>query len=347
MKNFGSDLKDKSQRALESMSQSSEGTGGPRAPVRPVTSIGNLALVQPQIDALNERTKEAERRAQASETKSLEVQLRATELEERLAGQPSEASLSELVEVPGRRRKLTPEEFFELTENLRNNPLVTPVSVKRLGDGRYEIVSGHNRVHAFRALGRPKIAISVVAIDEDAVERAAFYANLLQPSLPDFEKFHGFRQERDRHDPKLTQRELARAAGVAEKFVSRLFAFEELPPQALSLIERHPQAIGSACVAELVRLVKDGRAVRVVEAIAQLVEGKIGQKEAIAFASRAEAVSTSRPEPIRIRSGRVDFCRYVVKGNSLRIEFKDEAMRVRAEKAVDELLRKLAEGGAK
>lgn len=345
MKNFGTDLKSKSQRALDTMNKSDDARAAPRAPVRPVTSIGNLALVQPQIDALNERTKEAEKRALDAQAKAVELHARTAALEQRLADQPSEVEVSDLVEVPGRRRKLTPEEFSELTENLRLNPLVTPISVKRLRDGRFEIISGHNRAHAYRELGRQKIAVAVVAIEDDSVERAAFYANLLQPTLPDFAKFQGFRGERDRHNPKLSQRELARAAGVAEKFVSRLFAFEELPVRALELIETQPHIIGSACVADLVRLTKDGATERVIEAIELLVAGKIGQKEAVTFASKpSERVSAPRPEQVRIRAGRSDYCRFTASGSTLRIQFKDESMRVAAEKAIEELLRKLADG---
>src|ERR1039457_3990503 len=62
---------------------------------------------------------------------------------------PSELLISELHEVAGRRRKLTAIQFEELTNNLKNNPLVTPISVRKASTGGYEIVAGHNRVQVF------------------------------------------------------------------------------------------------------------------------------------------------------------------------------------------------------
>ena len=114
-----------------------------------------------------------------------------------------------------------------------------PVAVKALASGRYEIVSGHHRVDAFRALERAAVPVVVVDIDEAIVDRTAFYANLLQPSLPDFEKYLGFRRERERTG--ATQKELARAAGIAESTLSMLFSFDRCPMRARELIEDRPE----------------------------------------------------------------------------------------------------------
>ncbi len=261
------DLKAKSQKALAGM-------GGPAAPrpaeVRPVTTPGAVAFLQPTIDALNERVKAAEGAAEA--------------LRRKLASQPTEVAVELLDRVEARRRRLTAAQFDELKENLRGNPLVHPVAVKALADGRYEIVSGHHRVEAFRALGRDSVPVVVVDIDDAVVDRAAFYANLLQPSLPDFEKYLGFRRERERTG--ATQKELARAAGVPESTLSTLFAFDQLPARARELIEDRPEGIGMNCAFELARLTRSGAEAQVVEAVELLLSGRLTQKEAVRHAAR-------------------------------------------------------------
>jgi ParB family chromosome partitioning protein len=335
--NFGAELRGKQDRLMaDKPAEPATTPAAAPAPARPVTPMGQVAMMQPTIDKLNEQKKAAEVRAAGAEA-------RAAELEQQLEKQPTEAAVDQLIEVAGRRRKLTQEEFAELVENLRNNPLVHPVVVKRLRDGRFEIISGHNRVHAYRVLGRERIAIVVADIEDDGVDRIAFYANLLQPALPDFLKFQGFQRERDRHQPKLTQAELARAAGVDKRIVSRLFVFEELPERAQELIAEQPHVIGAACAADLARLASEGATDRVVEAVEQLVVGKFGQKEAVAYASRpAERPKVDRPAPTKIRSGRFDYCSVVATGKSLRIDFKDESLRADAEAAVQRVLRELA-----
>ena len=325
------ELKAKSQKALEHM------VAGPKATeakasgtTKPVTAVGAVAFMQPTIDALNERVKNAEA---ANE-----------ELRRQVEAQPTEVGLGLLEEKPGRKRRLTPDQFEELKENLRNNPLVHPVAVKRLASGRFEIVSGHNRVDAFRALGRQTIPVVVVDIEEEILDRTAFYANLLQPSRPDFEKYLGFKREREKSG--ATQKELAKLAGVPESTVSMLFAFEALPDRARELVEDRPSGIGMNCASELAKLSREGAAERVIEAVELLLSGKLTQKEAVAYAARKPAAQAPRPlaaAPVKIKAGRVEFCRYIARGSTLRIDFKAGGDLVEAEKRIAALLKDLAQ----
>jgi len=321
------DLKARSDKALATI-------GNPPVAkvrdVRPSTTPGATAFMQPTIDALNERAKAAEKQIE--------------ELRQKLALQPTEAPLELLDEVPGRKRKLTPEEYAELKENLRINPLMHPVTVRALANGHYEIISGNNRTDIFKELGRKTIRITVVDIEDESADRYAFFANLLQTPLPDFEKYLGFRRERD--STGATQKELARAAGVPESKVSMLFAFESLPARAQELIESQPHAVGMSCAADLSRLTKEGLADQVVDAVELLVAGKITQKEAVLRASK-KAAHVRRPafriDPVRIRAGRAEFCQYVSRDRTLRIEFKSPEDRLEAEQRVAEVLQSLAQ----
>jgi len=69
----------------------------------------------------------------------------------------AEVDLSDLVEVEGRRRVLSQQEYAELKANIQHNKLTTPVTVRPLGGGKYEIVSGHNRVSIFKEMGLKSI----------------------------------------------------------------------------------------------------------------------------------------------------------------------------------------------
>ena len=323
---LGDELRKKSQRALEHMGTAK---GSDTKPTRPVTTPGAVAFMQPTIDSLNERVKGAE---------ATNVELR-----KKLDAQPIEVSLELLDEKPGRKRKLTAEQFEELKENLRSNPLVHPAAVKRLTNDRFEIVSGHNRVDAFRALGRASIPVVVVDIEDEIVDRVAFYANLLQPALPDFEKYLGFRREKDK--TKASQKDLAKAAGIPESTVSMLFSFESLPQRARELIEDRPERIGMNCAAELSRIARDGTADRVIEAVELVLAAKLTQKEAVAYAAKKPASLAPRAvaaTPVKIKTGRLDFCQYVGRGRSLRIDFKVEEHRTEAESRIAALLQELA-----
>lgn len=61
------------------------------------------------------------------------------------------------------------EEMYDLTESIRKYGLITPVIVRRKQE-RFELISGHRRVHACRNLGHSEIACHVIeASDDEAI----------------------------------------------------------------------------------------------------------------------------------------------------------------------------------
>jgi ParB family transcriptional regulator, chromosome partitioning protein len=322
------DLRKKAGAALATAQEA--GANSAARSERATTSPGALALLQPTINALNERAQQAEAKL--------------TVLQQQIDRVPMALPLDGLIEVDGRRRKLSPAQFDELKANLARNPLIHPVAVRKLADGRHEIVSGANRVAAYRELGRPTIPVVVLDIDESQTDRSAFYANLLQPDLPDFEKYLGFKHERDRSNK--SQKSLASEAGISEAFVSMLFSFETLPDAALEAIAARPESLGINCANDLAKAVRAGKRERVVEAVKLLVQGSISQKDAVAFALKVPAnpgKPTATVVPVKIKAGRKDYCQVVGKATSLRVTFDDEPARVRAQELIEKLLREVAD----
>ena len=322
-------LKAKSDAALAQPREARE-TPAPNAG-RPITSPGAVALMRPLIDELTARAKGAEERE--------------ADLKAQLANAgPREVALDQLIEVPGRRRRLAVEEFEELKANLEHNPLIHPIAVRARGENQFEIVSGHNRVDAYRALGRQTIAISVVQVAEPEIDRAAFFANLLQPTLPPYEKFLGFRAEQVRTGS--SQKDLAQAAGVAPDVVSRLLACADLSAEVHAILEKNPGLLGRLAIDEMVASTRAGRGQRVIEAVQLLAAGTLNQTQAVAYArkegSAPAPVTKRRPVVVKGRDGR-EFCRIESTANALRVTFKAAGPAV-AEDEIRQLLQRLAEG---
>lgn len=322
-------------------------------PVRPITAPGARALLQPTIDALNERAESAERAL--AETRQAHEAAKA-----QLERNPVELELELIVEVPGRRRRLTPEEFAELRANLESNDLVHPVVVRRIGGsaagearagdgsrrGMYELVSGYNRLDVFRILGRRTIPVRVLDVDEEQVDAAAFWSNLLQPSLPDYEKYQGLKQYRDRH--RLKDAEVARRAGISKTLMSFLMSFDQLPDGAKEALDANPRLFGASAARRFAKAAQSGKVDAVLEAIGLLSAGDTTQEDALRIAeggSPARVVPPGRKvlaSTVQIRSGQFDLCRMVAKGSSLRLEFKLEEHRERAQEIVAQAMEDLA-----
>lgn len=301
---------------------------------RPITAPGAAAIMRPTFDALEQRAAQAE----------AEVQRLTLE-----ANKQIKLPLDQLVSIPGRRRKLSEDEFVALRENIRNNPLVTPIVVKALGNKRYEIISGDNRVAVYRSLGRESIeaTISDLSADEGVLARAAFHANLLQPELPDFEKYLGFRAEIDRSA--LSRAEVAAAAGVSPALLSHLMVFEKLPDAAIELLRTSPSVLGFQAARKLVNIAEAGGVAEVVAAIDDLVAGRKGQDEAV-----REAASKLRPakagdatsRTVKYKQGRSAYCNVRIVGPELRMTFCDDDTRAQLESELLEVLGRYAKASS-
>lgn len=256
------------------------------------------------------------------------------------SGRTAKRKINELVRVPGRQRKLTPEQRSELKENLTHNKLIHPVGVRLLPSGKREVVSGHNRIEIYEELGRDEIETVDLDLTELEAKMGALWANLFQPELPDFEKHISFVELM--RESGLNQVELAELAGISKGHLSKIMNFGKLPPAAIELLRLHPHAIGAAAAFELMKLTDDGRGDKVVEAIRLVVEGSLTQDQAIKHAKTLDLPPSSKPALARINImvGKTKYCEIIGVKNSLRLDFKSEAERERVTSLIEELLTK-------
>jgi ParB family chromosome partitioning protein len=279
-----------------------------------------------------------------------EAEARVEELEARLreaeATGGREIALDDIHEAPGRRRKLTERQYTELKENLRNNPLVTPVTLRKRAAGGFEIVSGNNRVAAYRELGRGHILAVVLDSDDNQAEINSFYANLLQSDLTDFEKFLGFKRIMEKH-PNQTHGQVAEGAGVSRSFVSQLMAFDDLPEEVLGILAERPEVLGANAAQDLAAIAKKGRVEQVVNAVRRIAAGEIDQGKGVkeAASDPVQRIAAARAEPVRIRIGRSTYCDMRRANNVLRLQFQSPEEASAVQDAIEELLqRRVREG---
>lgn len=298
----------------------------------PRTAMGTMMAIREQIGDEHKNIKELEEKLKVAESKQGVQKI----------------PLDQLHKVPGRQRSLSVEEFNSLKDNLNNNSLDTPITVLPRVAGGYEIVSGHNRVDAYRALGKSEIEAIVKNYASDAASKIAFYSNLLHPSLSDFEKFLGFKKQIA--EKKFTQKEISVDSGIAEPIISRLMSFEDLPADALAFIASNPTIrLGAQAAADLAVLAKkDGVfSESVTEAIKAIVNEQITQADAVERAKKAARPANSivpdKPETIKIKSGKSVFASVTGYGKNLRIVFADEDGREQLEQKIKETIENFIE----
>ena len=270
------------------------------------------------------------------------------ELEKAKQSTGQEIALDQLHEVPGRRRKLTEQEYAELRQNLRNNDLVSPITVRPREGGGYEIISGHNRTTIFRELGRTTIPAFIHDTDDARADLNAFFANLLQTDLTDYEKYLGFSKIKERM-PDLSHDDIADLTGVSRSQVTKLMAFSALPATVHALLAEHSQTIGANAAQEFAALTKAGKGEKVVEAITRIAEGKLDQAEAIKFAASEPKTTTAvaKPETIKIKAGKSTFCSMRRAQKVIRLEFQTTEEAEELQEAIRAFLEEKAKTGKK
>ncbi|MGF6547109.1 ParB/RepB/Spo0J family partition protein [Paraburkholderia youngii] len=296
--------------------------GNEDTPGRPKTAPGQLMASLPLL---------------AEKEKELQAAIkRIEELESSTSTHSQEVEISSLVEVPGRRRVLSQQEYGELRANLEANPLIHPIVYRPLGDGRNEIISGNNRVAIYRDdLNRTKIRGVPFTGTDMEVELGAAFSNLLAPSLPDFEKYRQF--QRIQENLGLTQADIIRASGLAQSHVARILSFDNLPAPAKKIIALKPHRLGGTAAAKFAALAQQGHEEGVTRAIAALIDSdEMTQERALTIATPARP-KTAQPSAMSINFGKRKFCDVTVRSGVIGLRFSGKDSEAKAKEWGDRI----------
>ena len=89
------------------------------------------------------------------------------------------------------------EEMDQLTWSILTQGLLTPLVVRPLDNGEYEVISGHRRLHACKKAGIETVPALIYAIDRDAAAIALVDSNLHRESILPSEKAFAYKMKMD------------------------------------------------------------------------------------------------------------------------------------------------------
>lgn len=240
--------------------------------------------------------------------------------------------IDQLVEVPERMRKLKPAEFEDLKSNLATNSLVHPIIVRRMENGLFEIVAGHNRVKAYKELGKSHIEADIKEIPDDAVFEAAFYSNFFTSDLSDFEKYEGFKIIQSKTNE--SQKSIAERVGVTPAQVSYLFSFDKLPKEAINIIKKRPYCLGATQASKIAK----GDGDKIVNGLNKLLAGELTtEAQLVSFVLKKENVK-QKVESTIIKVGIKTFAEISSRSDVIAIKLKDINQVENIRKKIEKLL---------
>lgn len=124
------------------------------------------------------------------------------------------------------RLKIDPDKLDELVSSIRSVGLIEPITVKPRGV-QFEIISGHRRFLAHRALKRLTIQSVVRDWDEKKIEAARLLENIDREGLSPWEEAIQLEKYKKRH--KLTGVRLSSILGKSQAWISQRLAITKYP----------------------------------------------------------------------------------------------------------------------
>ena len=165
-------------------------------------------------------------------------------------------SLSEIDDFPDHPFKVKDDEdMLQLVESVRERGIITPITLRRKEDGRYEIVSGHRRKRACEIAGLETIPAEIKELSRDEAIILMVEANLQRSVILPSEKAFSYKMRLeamkrqgqridltsrpvgDKLDERRSGEILGETVGESERQVQRYIRLTELVPELLQLVD--------------------------------------------------------------------------------------------------------------
>ena len=136
------------------------------------------------------------------------------------------------------------EKIDELADSIREHGVLSPLTVRSVGDGYYQIVAGERRWRAARAAGLTEIPVRIVVADDRKALELAMVENLQRENLSPVEEARGYRALMDEFG--MTQEDVAQRVSKSRPAVANALRLLSLPAELIELVGSGELSAGSA-----------------------------------------------------------------------------------------------------
>jgi len=115
----------------------------------------------------------------------------------------------------------------ELAESIKAQGVIQPVLVRKVGEGKYEIIAGERRCRAARLAGLTEVPVVIREVADEAAAAMALIENIQREDLGPLEEAQGL--ARLIADFSYTQEQAAQAVGRSRSAIANLLRLLNLP----------------------------------------------------------------------------------------------------------------------
>ena len=163
----------------------------------------------------------------------------------RLQGKVAEIEVANVRPNPYQPRQVFEEEALEeLAASIQQLGIIQPITVRTLGDGQFELISGERRLRASRRAGLEKIPAYVREADTEEMLEMAIVENVQREQLNPIEVALGYQRLMEECD--LTQEKIAKKVGKKRATVANFLRLLKLPAPVQAALRDESISMGHA-----------------------------------------------------------------------------------------------------
>ena len=221
----------------------------------------------------------------------------------------------------------------ELAQSIKEQGVIQPVTVRKLGYNKYQLISGERRLRASKMAGLNKIPAFIRVANDEQMLELALIENIHRENLNAIEVAISYQRLID--ECSLTQEEVSEKVGKSRSAVANFLRLLKLPPEVQLAIRDGHISMGHARalinindkeeqLKLLQQIIMDEMTVRQTEELADKAKGKADKERKQTnfipehFKSKIKTLSQTLNTKVKVKRD--------IKGHgSVVIDFKDEA----------------------
>ena len=136
------------------------------------------------------------------------------------------------------------EKIDELADSIREHGILSPLTVRRLDGGYFQIVAGERRWRAARESGLTEVPVRIIVADDRRATELALVENLQREDLSPIDEARGYMDLMEGFG--LTQEDVAQRVSKSRPAVANALRLLSLPAELVELVGNGSLSAGSA-----------------------------------------------------------------------------------------------------
>ena len=190
------------------------------------------------------------------------------------------------------------EPLEELAASIREHGVLSPLTVRPIEGGFYELIAGERRWRASRLAGLNEVPARILSVDDRTAMELSLIENLQREDLNPVEEALGYLALSEEFD--LTQEEISARMGKSRSAVANSMRLLSLPDELLDMMRKGELAAGSARALSTIGSRED-----MLEAARRVVDEGLSAREAERLAAQYE--SRKKKDGVSLRLPQVDY----------------------------------------